>query len=173
MYIRLKDIPLWPSRELVHAHMPQVFKDLYPTTRVIIDVTEIFIEMPRLLEMQQMTFSSYKNHNTFKALVGISPGGIVTFVSQLFPGSISDKQLTIRSGLIQLLENGDSIMADRGFDIQDELTPLGIRINIPLFLGSGKKQFEENEMVVTLRIASIVAYLCGTQNETHKGILYF
>ncbi len=64
-----------------------------------------------------MTFSSYKNHITFKALVGISPGGIVTFVSKLFPGSLSDKKLVVKSGLIDLLERGDSIMADRGFDI--------------------------------------------------------
>ena len=94
---------MWPTRGLVQAHMPKVFKDLYPTTRVIIDATEIFVET----ELQQLTFSSYKNHNTFKALVGISPGGVVTFVSQLFPGSISDKQLTLKSGLIKLLERGD------------------------------------------------------------------
>ena len=41
-----------------------------------------------------MTFSNYKNRNTFKALVGISPDGVITFVSPLYPGSISDKQLT-------------------------------------------------------------------------------
>ena len=44
-------------------------------------------------------------------------------------------------------------MSDHGFDIQDELTPLGIRINIPSFLYKDKKQFEENEMVETQRIA--------------------
>ena len=66
-----------------------------------------------------MTYSSYKNHNTYKDLIGISPGGAIVFVSKLFPGSISDKKLTERSGLLELVENGDSIMADRGFDIQD------------------------------------------------------
>ena len=85
----------------------------------------------------------------------ISPDGVVTFVSQLFPGSISNKQLTLKNGLIKLLERGDSIMSDRGFDIQDELTPLGICINIPSFLSKDKKQFEENEMVETRRIASL------------------
>ena len=153
IYICLKDIPLWPTHGLVQAHMPKVFKDLYPTTRVIIDATEIFVETPGLPKLQQLTFSSYKNHNIFKALLGISPGGVVTFVSQLFPGSIPNKQLTLKNGLIKLLERGDSIMSDRGFDIQDELTPLGIRINIPSFLSKDKKQFEENEMVETRRIA--------------------
>ena len=94
--------------------MPQVFREQYPTTRVIIDATEVFVEQRRLPELQQMTFSSYKNHNTFKALVGISPSGAITFVSKLFPGSISDRELTRRSGLLDLLQPGDSVMADRG-----------------------------------------------------------
>ena len=146
---------MWPTCGLVQTRMPKVIKDLYPTTRVIIDATEIFVETPGLPKLQQLTFSSYKNHNTFKVLVGISPDGIVTFISQLFPGSISNKELTLKSGLIKLLERGDSIMSDCGFDIQDELTPLGICINIPSFLSKDKKQFEENEMVKTQRIASL------------------
>ena len=101
-----------------------------------------------------MTYSNYKHHNTFKSLIGISPGGAIIFVSKLFPGSISDKQLTERSGLLQLIEKGDSIMADRGFDIQDMLTPLGVRVNLPTFL-KGKPQLEANELVETRRIASL------------------
>ena len=101
-----------------------------------------------------MTFSSYKNHNTFKGLVGISPGGAVTFISKLFPGSITDKVLTQKSGLLELLDRGDCIMADRGFDIQDDLTPLGVKINIPPFL-KGKQQFQPHELVESRRIASL------------------
>ena len=55
----------------------------------------------------------------------------------LYPACIqdlSDQQLTKKSGLIDLLEKGDSVMADRGFNIQDDLTPLGVRVNIPPFL---------------------------------------
>ena len=126
LYWKLKKLLLWPKREMVKSYMPRVFKDLYPTTRVIIDATEVFVETPSLPELQQMTFSSYKNHNTFKGLIGISPGCAITFVSNLFPGSVSDKQLTQKSGLLDVLEEGDSVMADRGFDIQDVLTPLGV-----------------------------------------------
>ena len=134
--------------------MPKSFRDLYPTTRAIIDATEIFVEKPSVPEIQQRTFSSYKNHNTYKGLVGISPGGAITFVSRLFPGSISDRELTRQSGFLQLLDPGDSIMADRGFNIQDDLTPLGVRLNIPPFL-KGKSQLEENELIETRRIASL------------------
>jgi len=127
---------------------------LYPTTRVIIDATEVYIEKPSLPDLQQMTFSNYKNNNTFKGLIGISRSGAITFVSSLFSGSISDKELTRQSGILALLEKGDSIMADRGFDIEVDLIPLGVKLNIPPFL-KGKTQLSEKEMVETRRIASV------------------
>ena len=43
-------------------------------------------------------------------------------------------------------------MADRGFDIQDDLASLRVRLNIPPFL-KGKDQFDESELVETRRIA--------------------
>ena len=78
--------------------MPKCFIELYPTTRVILDATELYIEKPSLPDLQQMTFSNYKNNNTFKGLVGISPSGAITFISNLFSGSISDKELTRKVG---------------------------------------------------------------------------
>ena len=60
LHLKLKELPLWPGRDLVKSYMPQVFKDLYPDTRVIIDATEIFIEAPALPELQQMTFHHTK-----------------------------------------------------------------------------------------------------------------
>ena len=154
LYQRLKELPLWPSRDLVQCYMPKAFKELCLSTRVIIDATEIFVERPSMLELQQITFSSYKNHSTYKALVGISPGGIVTFVSKLYSGAISDRELTKKSGLLDLLERGDTVMADRGFTIQDDLTPLGVQVNIPPFL-KGKEQLDGEELIETRRIASL------------------
>ena len=65
-------------KDVVVANMPKCFRDFYPTTQVIIDATEVYTEKPSLPDLQQMTFSSYKNPNTFKALVGISPSGAST-----------------------------------------------------------------------------------------------
>ena len=154
LYLQFQQIPLWPCKEYVQSYMPAVFKDQYPSTRVILDATEIYIEQPRLPELQQMTFSNYKNHNTYKALIRISPSGAITFVSKLFSGSISDKELTRRSGILELLEPGDSVMADKGFDIEEDLIPLGVKLNIPPFL-RGKAQFNSHELVQTRRIASL------------------
>lgn len=90
---------------------------MYPNTRCIIDATEIFIEMPANPSAQQLTFSNYKNRNTLKALIGITPSGVISFISDLYGGNISDKKLTQFSGLLDLLEPGDAVMADRGFTI--------------------------------------------------------
>ena len=48
--------------------------------------------MPSNLLLNSELFSSYKNHTTLKALVGISPKGSMTFIGQLYTGSISDKE---------------------------------------------------------------------------------
>ena len=154
MYVKLKEIPLWPPRKLLLSNMPKQFKEYYPTTRVILDATEIYVEQPDLPELQQMTFSNYKNDNTFKGIVGISPDGVVIFVSPLFPGCISDKDLTRRCGILDILEPGDSVMADRGFDIEEDLILRGVSLNIPPFM-RGKKQLSENEVVTTRHIASL------------------
>ena len=69
-------------------------------------------------------FSNYKHHTTLIGLIGISPGGTITFISQLYTGRISDRDIVVRSGLLDLpFQEKDSIMADKGFTIQD-LLPL-------------------------------------------------
>ena len=79
---------------------------------------------------------------------------MITFVSSLFPGSTSDKELTRRSGILDLLEPRDSVMADCGFDIEEHLVLLGVKLNIPPFL-RGKLQLSEKELITTRCIASL------------------
>jgi len=117
MYHSLKAIERYPSWHIVQKYMPEAFKD-YPNTRIIIDATEFPIERPSSLMSQACTFSSYKNRNTIKVLVGIMPSGVVTFISPTYEGSISDRKLVEVCGLLDLLETGDEVMADKGFQIQ-------------------------------------------------------
>ena len=80
MYCKFREVSIWPTRDVLNDKMPSSFKD-YPTTRIVIDATEIFIEQPSSLVDQQLMFSSYKNHNTLKAVIGITPSGaIISFV---------------------------------------------------------------------------------------------
>ena len=153
LYQRLRVLPIWPSRNFIDDNMPGCFKLTYPKTRVIIDCTEIFIEMPSSCRSQSITFSSYKNHNTAKGLIGISPNGYPSFISSLYAGRNSDKKITHDCGILKLLEPGDELMADRGFDIEADM-PDGVSLNIPPFL-NGQPQLSEQDEAKTRKIASV------------------
>ena len=153
LFVKFKDINIWPSREQINVFMPDTFQTMYPTTRCIVDATEIYIQMPTSPDTQQLTYSLYKSHNTLKALISITPSGAISFVSQLFGGSTSDRELTIRSGLLELLEPGDSVMADRGFTIADLLHDRGVTLNIPPWKSG--PQLSEESLIETRRIANL------------------
>ena len=101
MYHSFKSIERFPSWGLVRQYMPEAFKKDYPNTRIIIDATKFFIERPSSLVSQSSTFSSYKNRNTIKVLIGITPSGVISFVSEAYEGSISDRKLVEECGLLQ------------------------------------------------------------------------
>ena len=65
LHARLRYYPIWPSRSYIDKTMPESFKKMYPSTRVVIDCTEIFIEMPSSFRSQSVTYSSYKHHTEY------------------------------------------------------------------------------------------------------------
>ena len=79
------------------------------------------VAAPYSLRLHKMLYSEYESHTTVKVLVAIAPGGGFTFISSAYPGSISDKNIVIKSGFLrkELWESGDSVMADRGFTIAE------------------------------------------------------
>ena len=121
---------------------------------MILDCTEIKCQMPRSLLLNSRLFSSYKNHTTLQGLIGIAPSGAITFLSQLYTGSISDGEIVERSGILDLpFSEGDDIMADKGFAIED-LLPLGVSLNITPFLGQAQ-QMSREDVVKTQVIAAL------------------
>ena len=122
--------------------MPNVFKANYPNTRVIIDCTEIAVESSSSLLLKSKFYSSYKSRTTLKCLAGISPSGATSFISTLHAALISDKPVTQVSDFLDLLEDGDQIMADKGFLIDDLLAEKNCSLVIPTFLAQ-KGQFTE------------------------------
>ena len=111
----------------------------------------MYIQWP---SSQAETFSSYKHHNTFKVLVGISPIGAITFTSKLWGGRVSDRKITECCGILDLLEPGDNVMADRGFDVQELLAAQQVKLNIPPFLWD-RSQLTSSEVIETQRNAEL------------------
>lgn len=141
----LKSIIKWPSKGAVLKNMPKSFRRHFKRCRCIIDCTEIFIERPNNLTARAQTWSNYKHHNTVKYLVGITPAGAVSFLSTGWGGRVSDKQITLESGFLHLLEPKDEILADRGFLIRDQLAAYGATLRIPNFT-KGKSQLPACEV---------------------------
>lgn len=139
MALQWREINIWPQRDVISFFMPSDFKRKFPSTRVVIDGTECPVQKPTAPLAQQSTFSHYKNRNTAKVLVGVTPCGMVSYVSEAYGGSTSDRQIVERSRLTRLCEPGDSIMADKGFNVQDIFAPLDVSINIPTFFKKKNK----------------------------------
>lgn len=145
-----------PQREVLQYYMPESFKKLLPNVTVIVDCTEFEMERPSALDSQSACYSSYKSRTTMKSMLGITPSGVLCFVSDLFPGSTSDKEITVLSGFLEKLNHGDQVMADKGFNCQDELASVGATLVIPTFLDKkvqfSSKETNHNKVVASLRV---------------------
>uniref|UniRef100_A0AAV2M412 DDE Tnp4 domain-containing protein n=1 Tax=Knipowitschia caucasica TaxID=637954 RepID=A0AAV2M412_KNICA len=133
--------------------MPQRFLKHSPNVRVILDYTDIALEAASSLTLQFETSSAYKNCTTLKGLIGVAPNGLVTFISQLYTGCLSDKDITKISGILLLLEPGDEVVADKGFLIQGLLDEVGANLKMPTF--RHPDQFRESETEETQAIAHL------------------
>jgi len=154
LYFVLGTLPIWPTRAKINEHMPECFQKLYPKCRGIIDASEIKVQAPSSMVLNSAMYSSYKSHTTYKGNVVISPSGEIIHVSTLFQGSVSDKELVRQSGLLSLLEQGDEIMADKGFTIADLLQSVGCSVAIPAFLSS-KGQFSRKELLESKHVHNL------------------
>ena len=145
----------WPTHNALHKTMPQCFIDSFRyKTTVIIDCFEIFINRATNLMTRAQTFSNYKHHNTVKVLIGISPQGTISFVSEAWGGQTSDKFLTENFGFLRNLLPGDLVLADRGFTIHDKVMFYHENLNIPAFT-KGKSQLDPVKIEKTLNLANI------------------
>lgn len=88
-----------------------------------------------------MFYSDYKHLNTYKALIGKTPAGGLSFISELSPDSISDREIVSRSATLNpyFWSKGDEVIADKS--------------NIPVFL-EGKEQFSPQGVIVNQQISS-------------------
>ena len=85
--VRLAPLIRWPKRENLWRTMPQCFEVAFSNkTTVIIDCFEVFITIPSNFMARAQTYSNYKNHNTVKVLVGITPQGKEVFHSSRMLG---------------------------------------------------------------------------------------
>ncbi|KAL3174915.1 hypothetical protein MRX96_010944 [Rhipicephalus microplus] len=69
---------------------------------------------PEVIE-QVNCWSSYRSNFTLKFLADVAPSGFISYVSEVFGGCASDTYITANCGLLDLLEEDDLVLADKGF----------------------------------------------------------
>ena len=109
--------------------------------------------LPKNLTARAQTWSNYKHNNTSEYLIGITPAGAIN-LSLGWGGRVSDKQITKESGFFNKVSMGDCILADRGFNIKEELSALGATLKIPSFT-KGKKQLSGGEVDTLRQLSSV------------------
>ncbi len=154
----VKNWLIWPSAQEVKSSLPKSYPAKYRDTRVILDCTEFHHVKPQNCTAQASTYSQYKNQNTVKVMIGITPRGLITFVSQPYGGNTSDRHIAEKE-ILDKIEPGDAVMVDRGFNIGDLLLQCGAKLHIPPFTrkrqDSNGRSLNQSEILKTREIASL------------------
>ena len=76
------------------------------------DCTEVPIQRPSLAKANSQIYSSYKGRPTAKVLAARTPKGTISFVSKAAGGTMSDKDLVNRSGIVDPFSPEDTLVVD-------------------------------------------------------------
>ena len=82
LYATLGSLKIWPHKDILQSS-PREFLDKYPDSIVIIDATELKIQVPNALQKHSECYGTYKSHTTLKCLLGVDPKHGIMFISQL------------------------------------------------------------------------------------------
>lgn len=116
-----------PTKGSAAIHNPPKFKSCFGDRRVfLLDCFEVRCNTPGRPKAGISHFSGYKRTHTVKFLIAGHPDGTIGFVSKAYGGRCSDLFITEHCGILDCLEPGDVVLADKGFDIQGKLCPLSI-----------------------------------------------
>lgn len=125
-------IDLKPEHGFLIQKMPKSFIHTgHGNTDLIVDATEFKFQIATNYDVNSLMFSHYKNHSTGKALIGIAPHGMGIVFSHVYPGSISDSEITAITDILKFVDEDREIMTDRGFSIQDLCAEKGVTLNRP------------------------------------------
>lgn len=84
--------------------------------------------------------------------MGITPNGLISYISECWGGKVSDKQLVLLTDFTEKLQYGDAVMADRGFNVTEELAVLGVTLVVPAYT-KGKNQLSQAEVTDSREIS--------------------
>ena len=72
----------------------------------------------------------------------------MTYVSNPWGGRATDRTITEKCGIVELIEAGDDVMADRGFEVEDIFATKLATLNILPFREEGSSQLSARVQVL-------------------------
>lgn len=152
-----ESINLKPFPGFLEKKMPKKFSDAgFGDCALLGDNTETWISQSENFELNNVTFSHYKNHTTGKVSIWIFPHGGLCLCSDAYPGTISDEKLTEEIGVLNLCPQGKTVMTDKGFAISELCHEKGINHNRPPM--KFETQYSENDISLNFDIATLRIY---------------
>ena len=133
--------------------MPEIFiKTGHGLTDLVIDCTEFKCQQASNYDLNSLMFSDsepYKNATTGKALIGITLHGSGVIFSNIYPGKLSDSEIT---GAINLVDPEYEVMSNKDFAIPELYAKKGVYHNRPAMKISD--QFEPADVADNFDIAT-------------------
>ena len=145
-------------KEQTKKVLPKCFEKYCSKVQCIIDWSQVFVETPSSLELQAICWSDCKHHCTFKFLIGITPSGIIYFLSDCYGGRASDKFIVMESRFMNHLEPFGQVMADIGLKIRDDLAMYQATLAISLST-VGNFQISSQDVLKTSMLANVHIYV--------------
>ena len=164
---------VWPTREQVKESMlPAIFQESkYVDTRVVFEYAELRNEDSSTLLLKSQSYRDYKSSYTHKGLIGLAPNGTVIFASRLMAHSLSDTELLVKSGILQLCEKGDAVLVDVDFVIGDVCTEKGIKMYHSPYK-NGEPYTEASEVVSVEEIARLRTHVDPVIKRIHENVIF-
>lgn len=180
MYCRLaRNFMVWPTKEALEKSTPTNFRKKFPGVVSIIDCFEIPLERFFDLLGRSSTYSSYKSRNTLKYFISITPSGSISYISQGYGGRATDVQITLDKKnfavvndetFLDKLNEGDVVLADRGFLVEVEVKKRGAILRTPSFVGR-RSRLTRHETVYSRKVSNLrihVERVIGKLRRTYK-----
>ena len=109
--------------------------------RLVPDASEFAMESPTSRMAARTVWSEYKQRHTIKVLACICPAGAFVWTSDGFPGRISDLQICEASGFFDIINEGDTLASDKGFD---SITPKVLELHAQVLAPTRRWQGNPN-----------------------------
>ena len=85
-------------------------------------------------------------------MLRITSAGTISFISKSYGGAASDRYINETCGIVEKLQFGDNLMADKGFNMNDLLVSTGSSLIIPPILRD-KNRFSNKNCKATSNVA--------------------